>query len=217
MSESFEHNLPFYFPIFLVLMWLFVTTMLGFVSGWYALMRRYPDRPESALRRFTNQSGSMNSVGMRSILSLSVCPSGLRVGIMRIFGIFSRDFFVPWDEVAVSRKDRLFWKAAKLSFGKQGSGNLTIPSEVADHMARVAGSRWPEAGSFPVETRSQASSRIIKQWLASTTLAAAFFIIVPRLLAPNPDSRPPILVAVLFPAAVFGVAGLVQYLRRRRD
>ena len=146
MSESFEHNFPFYFPIFFVSMWLFVTTLLGLVSGWYALMRRYPDHFESALCTFTRQSGSINSVGMRSILNLSVCPSGLRVGIMRIFGIFCRDFFVPWDEIEVSRKDRLFWKVAKLSFGKPTSGNLTIPSDLADRIARVTGSGWPEAG-----------------------------------------------------------------------
>jgi hypothetical protein len=216
MSEPLNHNFPFYFPIFFVLMWLFVTTMLGFISGWYTLMQRYPDRSEVALHTFTGQSGSMNFVGMRSILNLSVCPSGLRIGIMRIFGIFCRDFFVPWNEIDVARKDRFFWKVAKLSFGKRVVGNLSISSEVADRIARAAGSLWPEAGSFAEETSSQAASRIIKQWAVSTSFAAAFFIIAPRLVISKGEPGPPIIVAVLFPATVFGVAGLVQYLRRQR-
>jgi len=190
--------------------------LLGFISGWYALMRRYPDNSERALHTFTRQSGSMNSVSMRSILNLSVCPSGLRVGIMRVFGIFSRDFFVPWHEMAVSRKDRFLWKVAKLSFGAQASGDITIPSDVADRIARAAGSRWPEPGSFPVETTGQARSRIVKQWLVTTSIAAAFFTIAPRLVTSSGASRPPILVAILFPATVFGVLGLVRYLRRAR-
>lgn len=216
MSESLKHNFPFYFPIFFVLMWLLVTTVLGFVSGWYALMRRYPAHSESALRTFTGQSGSMNSVGMRSVLTLGVCPSGLSVGIMRIFGIFCRDFLVPWSELDVSRSDRFIWKVAKLSLGKPALGNLTIPSEVGDNIARAAGSRWPEADAFPVETSNQSSLRIIKLWAARTGLAAAFFIIVPRLAMPKGEPGPPILVSIIFPATVFGVVGLVQYLRRER-
>jgi hypothetical protein len=195
MSESIKHNFPFYFPIFFVLMWLFVTTLLGFISGWYALMRRYPDNSERPLHTFARQSGSMNSVGMRSVLNLSVCDSGLRVGIMRVFGIFSRNFFVPWHEITVSRRDRFLRKVAKLSFGAQASGDLTIPSDIADRIARAAGSRWPEPGAFPMETNSKAWSRILKQWLVSTGMAAAFFIIVPR----------------------FGVVGVVQYFRRAQD
>jgi hypothetical protein len=216
MSELLKENLPFYFPIFFVLMWLAVTTMLGFMSGWYTLMKSYPNQPENSLHTFARQSGSVNFVGMRSILTLSVCPSGLRVGIMRIFGIFCRDFFVPWNAISVSRKDRVLWKVAKIHFGHPAVGNLTLPSEVADRIARAAGGLWPEQGPFPEETSSQASSRIIKQWAAMTGFAAAFFIIAPRLITPKGSATPPIIVAVLFPAVVFGVVGLVQYLRRER-
>jgi hypothetical protein len=212
-----ERELPLLFPIFFVLMWLSVTTLLGFFSGWYALTKRYPDLSENATHTFTKQSGTMNLVGMRYVLNLGVCPSGLRVGIMRIFGIFCRDFFVPWNAIRLTRQDRLFWKVAKLSFGDPMVGSLTIPSRVADRVARAAGPLWPEVGPFPEETSTQALSRIIKQWAASTTFAAAFFIIVPRLAMPKGESAPPILVAVLFPAIVCGVVGLVQYLRRQRD
>jgi nitric oxide reductase large subunit len=83
-------------------------------------------------------------------------------------------------------------------------------------MARAAGSRWPERGPFPGETSSQNVSRIAKQWVAMTALAAAFFIIAPRLATPKAAERPPIAVAILFPAIVFGIGAVVQYFRRER-
>ena len=49
-----------------------------------------------------------------------------------------------------------------------------------------------------------------------TALAAAFFIIAPRLATPNAAARPPIAVAILFPAIVFGIGAVVQYFRRQR-
>lgn len=211
-----DQNAALYFPVFFVLLWLAVTVLLGFRSGWYSLMRRFPDRPETPLQTFKNQSGSIGIVSARSILNLSVCPGGLRVGMMRIFGPFSKPFFVPWHEISITRRDRFWWKAATIAFGNPPVGSITLMAELADGLARVAGKAWPEPGTFPEETNPQASSRVFKQWLLMTTVAAAFFIIVPRLMAPNGTARPPILVAILFPLIVFGIGALVQYYWRRR-
>jgi hypothetical protein len=216
MNALLDQNFPLYFPLFFVLLWLAVSVLLGFMSGWYVLMRRFPDRAETPLRTFKNQSGSVGLVSTRSLLTLSVCPSGLRVGMMRIFGPFSKDFFVPWNEMSVTRKDRLLWNVAKLSFGNP-PGSITLMAHLADRLARVAGKSWPEPGPFLEETTTQASSRLLKQWLAMTVFAAAFFIIAPRLMAPEAAPAPPILVAILFPAVFFGIVALVQYARHPRQ
>ncbi len=86
---------PLYFLIFFPLLWFAVTMLLSFLSGWFGLMERFPDRTENPLLTLTGQSGSLGKVSMSRILTLSVCPAGLRIGIMRIFGPFSRDFLVP--------------------------------------------------------------------------------------------------------------------------
>src|SRR3984957_11342513 len=207
---------PLYFLLAFPLLWFAVTMILSFLSGWFGLMERYPDRDEIPVVTLANQSGSLGLVSMRGILKLSVCPSGLRIGIMRIFGPFCRDFLVPWNEITVTRSDRVFWKVAKLSFGQPSNGNLKVFAEVADRMARAAGNRWPEPGPFPQETRSQSVSRIAKQWVAMTGVAATFFVIAPRLATPNAAERPPVAVAILFPAIVFGVGAVIQYFRRQR-
>jgi hypothetical protein len=100
---------------------------------------------------------------MLGVLKFSVCPSGLRIGIMRIFGPFCRDFLVPWNEITVTRSDRVFWTVAKLSFGQPLNGNLKVYA-----------------------------------------------------VTPNATARPPIVVAILVPAIVFGIGPMVQYFRRQR-
>jgi hypothetical protein len=175
-------------------------------------MDQYPDQAEEAMLRLRCQSGTMGlGVRMRGVLTLSVCPSGLRVGMMRAFAPLCRDFFVPWERLAIVRENRLLGPIAKLQFGNPVSATLRIPAHTADRLARAAGKRWPEAGPFPEDKRGAHVPRLLAQWGIATSLAALFFTVVPLAVAPN-GSRPPILVAILFPALVFGAAFVVRLL-----
>src|ERR1700682_651245 len=104
MDNLIIQDFPFFFPVFFVLMWLAITIILGFLSGWYSLMKKYPNQEDEPILQLKRQSGSMAlGVSMSGILNLGVCPSGLRIGMMRIFGIFSREFFVAWEEIMAER------------------------------------------------------------------------------------------------------------------
>jgi len=196
-----------------VALWLAVTVVLSHLAGWVSLVKAYPDRDETPLVRLSRQSGTMGTgVNMHGILTLSICPSGLRVGIMRLFGPFSRDFFVPWNSLSVVRTRAFFMAVAKLQFG--GVGVLTIPAFVADRLARAAGRNWPESGPFPVEEQHQTAGRLLTQWAILTSFAAAFFIGATLLSAPRGEHLP-VAVAILFPAIVFGAFFLVRYFRER--
>jgi len=196
-------------------MWLTITTVLGLFSGWYFLMIRYPNRQETELLSLKRLSGSMGlGVAMNRILSISVCPSGLRIGMMRVFGIWCRKFFVPWEEISVNRKDGFFGPSAVVQFGNPSTGKLRIPSYVADRLARASLGRWPEPGPFPQETKLQALNSVLRQWLVVTLLAATFFIVVPRMTSPN--AKVPVSVAILLPAIVFGSGCAFEYFKRTK-
>jgi len=202
---------PAYFPFFFVGLWLFVTAVLAVLSGWFSLMMRYPNRPEPPLLKLRWQSGRMGlGVHMNGLLTFSACPSGLRVGMFRLFGIFCRDFFVPWEEVFVDRRQSSWFMGpqARITFGS--TGTLTVIATDADQLAAAAGSRWPEIEPPIAETRKDVFRRFARLWLISTAFAATFFTVVPRLAAPE-VAFPPIPVAILFPAIVFGVGFLIQY------
>jgi hypothetical protein len=62
---------------------------------------------------------------------------------MKFFGLFARDFMVPWRDIKVKRS-RWFWMdVAELSFGSHGK--LTVRADIADRLAAAAGKDWPEA------------------------------------------------------------------------
>ncbi len=211
-----EQNFAVIFPLFFAVVWLTVTTILAVLSGWFRLMARFPNEvDEQPLLRVRGQSGSMRlGVSMSGVLTLSICPSGLRVGILRVFGPFCRDFFVPWQAISITRKNVLLWRLAKLQFGIPSVGSLTIPAHVADRLARAAAERWPEPGPFPEEERRDTLWRLLTQWAAITCAAALFFTLVPLAVAPT-GARPPFAVAILFPAIFFGVFMIVRYVRER--
>jgi hypothetical protein len=215
LNSLIEQNFAFFFPLFFASIWLTVSTILAVLSGWFRLMTKFPNRTVEPLLRVRGQSGSMGlGVHMRGILALSVCPSGLRVGIMRVFGPFCRDFFVPWEDISITRKNVLLCPVAKLQFGSPAIGSLTIPARVANRLARAAMGRWPETGPFPEETHRDTLRRLLIQWALITCAAALFFTLVPLAVAP-PGGRPPIVVAILFPAIVVGVASIVRYVREK--
>lgn len=200
-----------YFPIFFILVWLGVTTLLGLLSGWFSLMQMYPNQDEVTLLTLRAQSGSMGfGVNMQGVLRLSACPSGLRVGIFRIFGIFNKDFFVPWDAISVVRRKSFFLPVAELNFGSPSKGRLVIPAHVANRLAHAAPNRWPEREPSPIETRKTTFENVFRTWLLMTAAASTFLIVAPRIMAPT-KAAPPILVAILFPAIVFGIKSVVRY------
>ncbi|HEY2661637.1 MAG TPA: hypothetical protein VGI79_18095 [Caulobacteraceae bacterium] len=213
MDPQFQRFAPFVFPVFFLAMWLGVTTVLGVMSGWFALMSAFPDNDEKTSFKLTQLSGSMGlSVHMNGILTLSVCPCGLRVSIWRLFGPFSQNFMVPWNQITVERRTRFFVPRADLMFGQLSLGHLEIPAHVADRLARRSVGRWPEKGPFKQETNGEAARAIALQWLAVSTFSGLFFTLAPRLTSQG-RFQPPMEIAI-FPALIFGVASLFAYFGR---
>ena len=216
MYDYIQSQLPVVLPVFFGTLWLAVTTLLGAISGWFSLVGRYPDRNEEPLEELRWMSGWMGpGVSMSGILKFDVCPSGLRVGIFRLFGPFARDFFVPWAEIKVERRDRFFWKTAELLFGNPTVGRISVAAHVGDRIARVAPESWPEPGPFLPEAPRTALLAVAKEWAFATVAAALFFTVGPRIITPN-GPHPPIAVAILFPAITFGVASIFRYWNRVR-
>lgn len=208
---------PAVFPVVFIGMWLVITSILGLLSGWYGLMERYPDRREPALARIGFLSGMMGvGVSLRGILTLTACQSGLRVSIWRIFGPFSRPFFVPWREIATQPKTIFFSPMVRLSFGKPEVGVLSIGARAWERLAgsarQAVGSQAPPA--YPVSEWRLIRTTLV-QWVVITAFAASFYYFAPRLMSLQAQPLP-LALCVGFPATFFGAALLVRYLGQRR-
>jgi hypothetical protein len=156
-----EKFLPIVFPVFFAAMWLAVGALLGVFSGWFRLAERYPDQREEVLGGHLWRSGVMGGVRMNGVLNLWVCPGGLRVGLMRVFGLFHRKFFVPWADITVMRRKRLFGIMTKLEFGHPPVASLEISGDLADKLARDAPGLWPETVRLPT-VRPRPQSRLVE-------------------------------------------------------
>jgi hypothetical protein len=144
MSEDqLVYLIPVVFPIFFALIWIGVTSLLSVLSGWFTLMQQFTDRDEKPLLQLNWQSGFMGvlPVNFRNVLKIGVCPSGLRIGVLRIFGLFAHDFFVPWHALKAERKEWWMWQVTELSFGKPPIGRLMIYASTADRIAEAAKDR----------------------------------------------------------------------------
>jgi hypothetical protein len=191
-----------------VVFWVMFTTLLAFWSGWFRLVDQYPDQAEKPMLRLRWQSGTLGRGKMRSVLTLSACPSGLRVGMSRFMAPLCRPFFVPWEHFAIVRENTLLGPIAKLQFGNPVSGTIPLPVYAANRLARAAGKRWPEAGPFP-EERGTYIRRILALWAIATSFMT-LFVMAPLAVAPS-GSGPPIFL-FLFPALFFGVGSVVRFL-----
>jgi len=144
-EDTLVYILPVAIPLFFAVMWIGVTSLLSYLSGWFTLMQQFPDRDEKALLQLNWQSGFMGNlpVNFRNVLKVGVCPSGLRVGVLRIFGIFAHDFFVPWHALAAKKKEYWMWEVNELTFGKPEIGKLMLYGSTTDRLAEAAKS-YPE-------------------------------------------------------------------------
>jgi hypothetical protein len=201
------------FPFFFIGMWLAVTMLLGLFSGWFTLQNRYPNNDEPALLTLRSQSGMMGKrVGMNGILTLSACPSGLRVGIWRMFGLFQRPFLVPWDEITADSKTFFFVPMARLSLGRPDVGSLTIDAGTWQTLSAHSPAKARRDDSFEPVSRGQVAQALVLQWaVISAGIAAIFAAASP--LAPRNEPFP--LMMLAFPAIGFGIAQLIRYARMR--
>jgi hypothetical protein len=122
-------------------MWALVTTMLGFMSGWFNLQQWYPDdRGEEPLLKLSGQSGSMGlGVSLSRCLVLRSYRSGLGVGIWRIFGPFQKPLLVPWSEIEATEKRYFFFmRMMRLDFGNPSNGRLVIRAKVWARLVEAA-------------------------------------------------------------------------------
>jgi hypothetical protein len=142
-DQQILYVLPIAIPLFFAAIWIGVTTLIGFMSGWFTLMQQFPDRDEKPLVQLNWQSGFMGAIGVnfRNVLKIGVCPSGLRIGVLRIFGLFAHDFFVPWHAIKATKKEWWMWQVTELSFGNPQVGRLMVYGYTAGHIAEAAKGR----------------------------------------------------------------------------
>jgi len=212
MHKEILPTLLYAAPFALVGLWIGMGALMAWQSGWYDLARRFPDRTDPGVETFKFRSGWFKAgIAFNGILKFEVCRTGLRVSVIRIFGPFSKNFFVPWDEITVTRGQQWLRPAARLQLADAGS--LSLLASLADALARAAGDRWPETGPVPPANATSITRGILTEWAVYTAIGAALLVVVPHVLSPRgPWPPPPFVIGV--PAVFSGIGALIEFMLR---
>jgi hypothetical protein len=202
-----------FFPCFIAF-WLAITAMLGILSGWAKLQRNFPATMDTSLLTLRMRSGRMGRVGvhMGNILTLSAGSLGLRVGIFRLFGPFSRPFLVPWQQIRADQRTSFFVPSVRLSFGRPEIGTLTIDAQLWRRLA-VHSSVPGMAAQIPAVSLRRSGLGLLVSWVAITALVATVLYLSSHAQG---HSGLPIAACIGLPGIFFAIVMAERLLRQIR-
>lgn len=216
-ADSVSPLLMLLFLGLFALFWTAIGALLGLIAGWYALAERFPDRDDHIVLKMGGQSASMGNVrglpvSMNGCLTLTACEAGLRVGIWRIFGPVCRPFFVPWEEIRAEKGVSLIFARTRLRFGEPQVGTLVLWESVWNILQTAclddsALSKKRLGRAFKV--------MVVQTWLLPTAISATLFCLIAA-VEENRSEQPPWIVLIAFPAIIFAINPMFQFLRLRR-
>jgi len=131
--------------LFFVAMWALTLYVLGVISGWEVLSKRFRFKGMFYGETWLFRSGRMRFyVYYGNCLSVGADESGLYLAVFPIFRIGHAPLLIPWSEVSVMSGDKgLIFKKRELRLGHQESIPLRISASLAETLRRSAGEAWP--------------------------------------------------------------------------
>jgi len=141
-SNAIDSHLatPLGFAIFFIGLWCTVCFLIGFITGWLSLSRRF--RNQSEPYGETKAAGPFwYTVYMRfwthysSVIRLRAAADGLYASVLLPFRFGHPPLHIPWDEIQFSRTKRLWRPYVVLTLGRKER----IPMRIPERMARKLG------------------------------------------------------------------------------
>ena len=145
---EFEHWWrPLAFILLFAGLWLGVTLLLSYISGWAFLAKHYRAARPFAGRYERIRSSQMGPLGpfggARNALYLGVDPDGLHLRMFILFRLNCRDLFIPWREITVSRGKSFFLEYIEFHFLRAPKIGVRIHGKAGEVIRALAGPAWP--------------------------------------------------------------------------
>jgi hypothetical protein len=153
-------DLPWLPPVLVGLlfvgMWLLVTFLLGYASGWVTLAKFYrASQPfhgtNVRVRGARMGHGPLGSY--RNVITVGVNPQGILLHKFFPFKISSPDLFVPWTDVTVTRGKWWFRDYVEFRFARAPAIPLRIFGMAGRGIQEATGTAWPQDASRDVLPR----------------------------------------------------------------
>jgi len=133
-----------YAIISFVTLWLVVSAMVSYMSGWFALSRFYRTRAPFDGAKWRWQSAHMRWLThYNNVLTLGATQESLYLAVMPLFRFMHPPLLVPWNEIRVRRSKGWFLEYVTFTMGRELAVPLRIRAKLAGRLRDVARSRWP--------------------------------------------------------------------------
>jgi uncharacterized membrane protein YwzB len=108
-SMSEKPNDPIVFVTFFALMWIYVTGLLGVLSGWPILALKFPSTCKPKGKRITGAVYSVGIVPERNVTGIIVSDEGFYLWTCWMFSIFRPALLIPWKRIRIIKQFNLLW------------------------------------------------------------------------------------------------------------
>lgn len=131
-------------PCYGLTLWLLVSAIISYVGGWTALAKGFRLKSSFVGERWTGQSGQMRWLSSYGNCLTSGCnPEGLCLATMPLFRFRHPPLLIPWQEIAISRRQILFLHFVRFGLGREADIPLYVAAKLAEKLRRAAGGHWP--------------------------------------------------------------------------
>jgi hypothetical protein len=145
MQEWIDHNFAIIFSLYFVALWTLVSYWIALAGGWRLLAKRFRLQGTYVGQKWSMQSASMRwLINYNSALTVGADNAGLFIAPLFLFRAWHPPLFIPWTEVTVVGKTRLFFlRVVELRLGRSENIPFRMSGKLAARLEAAAGPGWP--------------------------------------------------------------------------
>src|ERR1700733_6698912 len=139
-SSSLLNYFAVLFPIGFVLFWIFISILIGALSGWQTLAENFPWRSDP-LGQTRSAGPFFYSVYMRfwcqysGVIRMTAADDALYLSVLGLFRAGHPPLRIPWSEIQISNTQFAWQPYGILTLGNQER----VPMRISERMARSLG------------------------------------------------------------------------------
>jgi hypothetical protein len=132
------------FPLYFLILWLLVGSIVSFIGGWFSLAKLYRTRVAFHGAKWRMRSGQMRWLtNYNKVLTIGASPQGLYLASMFLFRFMHPPLLVPWSEIKVRRKKGWVFEYVIFTMGHELAIPLRIRAQLAEMLQWAAKDDWP--------------------------------------------------------------------------
>lgn len=115
------------------------------MTGWHRLAERFSLEGDFPAERWRFKSATARyGSNYNNCLTIAANPMGFYMAMLLGFRVGHPPLFIPWTEIAISRKRVLFWNIVQFRIGRENPVMFGFRENFADQIRLAAGASWPQ-------------------------------------------------------------------------